>query len=125
MSVRARMLRNLGIAAAIVPMALAPLPAAAEKLSGEQIRAAVSGNTVQGTMENTGAYAEFYQQDGMIKGDGYTGNWAIEGDSMCFQYGSDPKSCWEAAQDGDLIQWLKDGKIEGSGTVAPGNPNNF
>ncbi len=98
---------------------------AADKLSGAQIRAAVSGNTVQGTMEGSGAYAEFYQQDGMIKGDGYTGIWAIEGDAMCFQYGSDPKSCWEVEKDGDLIQWLKDGKVEGTGTVAPGNPNNF
>ena len=108
-----------------VALALSTPATAADKLSGAQIRAAVSGNTVQGTMEGSGAYAEFYQQDGMIKGDGYTGIWAVEGDAMCFQYGSDPKSCWEVERDGDLIQWLKDGKVEGSGTVAPGNPNNF
>ena len=98
---------------------------AADKLNGDQIRAAVSGNTVQGTMEGTGAYAEFYQQDGMIKGDGYGGVWAVEGDAMCFQYGSDPKSCFEVVKEGELIQWLKDGKIEGTGTLAPDNPNNY
>jgi hypothetical protein len=110
--------------AALVALAVIPV-AAADKLNGEQIRTAISGNTVQGTMEGTGAYAEFYSNDGMIKADGYTGVWAVEGDAMCFQYGSDPKSCWEVIKDGDLIQWLKDGKIEGTGTLAPGNPNNF
>ena len=124
MSVRTTMLCGLwsAVAAALLAVAAAQ---AADKLKGQQIRAAVSGNTVQGTMEGTGAYAEFYQNDGVIKGDGYTGVWAIEGDAMCFQYGSDPKACWEVVRDGDLIQWLKDGKIEGSGTVAPGNPNNY
>jgi hypothetical protein len=123
MSGKARVLCGLW-SGLVLLLTFAPAPAA-DKLNGEQIRTAISGNTVQGTMEGSGAYAEFYQNDGMIKGDGYTGVWAIEGDAMCFQYGSDPKSCFEAAKDGDLIQWLKDGKIEGNGTVAPGNPNNF
>jgi len=109
-------------AVAVVPWAHA---VAGDKLSGEQIRAMVADNTVQGTMEGTGAYAEFYQGDGTIKGEGYTGIWAIEGDAMCFQYGSDPKSCWEVVKDGDLIQWIKEGQVEGTGTVAPGNPNKF
>ena len=123
MSCNAKIVRSVCTAAAI---ALASVPAAAaDKLNGDQIRAAISGNTVQGTMEGSGAYAEFYQNDGMIKADGYTGVWAIEGNAMCFQYGSDPKACWEVVKDGDVIQWLKDGKIEGTGTLAPGNPNNF
>jgi hypothetical protein len=123
MSGKASVLCGLS-SAALLALGLAAAHAA-DKLNGAQIRAAVSGNTVQGMMEGTGAYAEFYQNDGVIRGDGYTGVWAIEGDAMCFQYGSDPKACWEVIKDGDLIQWLKDGKVEGSGTVAPGNPNNF
>jgi hypothetical protein len=111
-------------AAAMIVLAFVPARSA-DKLNGEQIRAAISGNTVQGMMEGSGAYAEFYQNDGMIKADGYTGVWAIEGDAMCFQYGSDPKSCFEVVKDGDLIQWIKDGKIEGTGTLAPNNPNNY
>src|SRR5262245_58519743 len=98
---------------------------AADKLSGEQIRAAIVGNTVQGTMEGTGDYAEYYQQDGTIYAQSYGGAWTIEGDRMCFQYGSDPKACWEVAKEGDTLQWIKDGKVEGTGTVAPGNPHNF
>jgi len=124
MSGRTASLRSLCAAAAFALLASGPA-AAGDRLSGEQIRAAVAGNTVQGTMEGTGAYAEFYQPDGIIKGDGYTGTWKIDGDSMCFQYGSDPKSCWEVTKEGSAIQWIKDGKVEGTGTVEPGNPNNY
>jgi len=111
--------------AAAVALALAGPAAAADMLSGSQIKAAVSGNTVQGKMDATGPYAEFYDKDGTIKGEGYTGNWAIQGDAMCFQYGSDPKMCWQVTQDGDTLQWVKDGKVEGTGTVEPGNPNKY
>ena len=98
---------------------------AAEMLTDEQIRALVAGNTVQGAMVATGAYVEFYQADGTIKGKDYTGVWGIDGDKMCFQYGSDPKSCWQVARDGDAVQWIKDGKVDGTGTVVKGNPNHF
>jgi hypothetical protein len=99
--------------------------AAADKLSGTQIKETVSGNTVEGTMEGTGDYAEFYQKDGTIKAQAYSGIWTIEGDDMCFQYGSDPKMCWEVARDGDTLQWIKDGKVEGTGKVAAGNPHQY
>src|SRR5262249_5040354 len=82
--------------------------AAADKLSGAQIRQAVVGNTVQGTMEGSGDYAEFYEQDGTIKAQAYSGAWTIEGDEMFFQYGSDPKMCWEVAREGDTLQWIRD-----------------
>ena len=98
---------------------------AADKLNGAQIREAVVGNTVQGTMEGTGDYAEFYLPDGTIRAQTYSGNWTIEGDQMCFQYGSDPKMCWEVAKEGDTLQWIRDGKVEGTGTVAPGNPHQY
>jgi hypothetical protein len=99
--------------------------AAADKLSGDQIRQVVVGNTVEGTMEGTGDYAEFYQADGTIKAQAYSGIWTIEGDEMCFQYGSDPKMCWEVARDGDGLQWIKGGKVEGTGKVAAGNPHQY
>jgi hypothetical protein len=98
---------------------------AAEMLTSDQIRALVSGNTVQGAMVATGPYAEFYKADGTIKGKDYTGVWAIDGDKMCFQYGTDPKSCWQVGRDGDAVQWIKDGKVDGTGTVVTGNPNKF
>ena len=58
--------------------------------AGDQINAAISGNTVQGSMIASGAYTEFYGTDGVIKGKDYTGKWRVSGDTMCFQYGQDP-----------------------------------
>jgi hypothetical protein len=111
--------------AALVALAVAGPAAAADKLSGAQIKETVAGNTVQGKMEGTGPYAEFYDKDGTIKGEGYVGAWTIQGDTMCFQYGSDPKACYGVAKDGGGIQWIKDGKVDGTGTVVPGNPNKY
>jgi hypothetical protein len=117
---KAVLLSSLG-AILLLPMSAV----AGEMLTGEQIRALVAGNTVQGAMEATGGFTEFYAEDGTIKGDGYAGVWSIEGDNMCFQYGSDPAGCWSVAKEGDQVQWLKDGKIDGTGTVLSGNPNNY
>ncbi|MEQ8602111.1 MAG: hypothetical protein RIB45_02240 [Marivibrio sp.] len=93
--------------------------------SGAEIRAAISGNTVQGSMIDAGAYTEFYAADETIKGDGYTGAWSVDGDRMCFAYGEDPATCWSVAIDGDQVTWVKDGETDGTGTIVPGNPNDF
>jgi hypothetical protein len=107
-------------------LSLAALPAFASDLAtGEAIRAAVSGNTVQGGMTDTGAYTEFYAEDGTIKGQGYAGSWTIEGDTMCFRYGEDPAACWNARIEGERIVWIQDGAEKGDGTILKGNPNNF
>jgi len=99
--------------------------AAADMLSGGEIQRLIAGNSVEGAMEGSGAYAEYYAADGTIRGKDYTGAWTIDGDAMCFQYGSDPAACWQVAKDGKSVQWLKDGKIDGTGVIVPGNPNNF
>ena len=93
--------------------------------TGDQINAAISGNTVQGSMFASGAYTEFYGADGVIKGKDYTGRWRVYGDTMCFQYGQDPEACWQVKLDGDQVTWVKDGKNDGTGTIVKGNPNNF
>lgn len=98
---------------------------AASAATGEQISAAISGNTVQGSMIASGAYTEFYGADGVIKGKDYTGKWRVNGDTMCFQYGQDPEACWQVKLDGDQVTWVKDGKDDGTGTIVKGNPNNF
>ncbi|HXV25447.1 MAG TPA: hypothetical protein VED46_14445 [Alphaproteobacteria bacterium] len=115
----------VGIGAIILSIVTVAPASAEEALTGEQIRALVGGNTVEGAMEASGAYSEFYQADGTIKGKDYTGAWSIEGDAMCFQYGTDPKSCWQVLGEGNQVQWVKDGNVEGTGTVVTGNPNNF
>jgi hypothetical protein len=113
----------LSAALSVLVLPLAAL--AGDALSGDQIRSLLSGNTVQGSMEATGVYTEFYAADGTIKGKDYSGVWSIDGNNMCFQYGSDPAACWEVAKEGDQIQWVKDGKVDGTGTIVMGNPNNF
>jgi hypothetical protein len=93
--------------------------------TGEQIAAAITGNTVQGSMIASGAYTEFYDSDGVIKGKDYTGKWRVNADTMCFQYGSDPEGCWQVKITGDQVTWVKNGKDDGTGTIVKGNPNNF
>jgi hypothetical protein len=101
-------------------------PAFAEGLAtGDQIRAAVSGNTVMGSMSASGAYTEFYAEDGTIRSADYAGTWTIEGDTMCFAYGEDPATCWNVTLAGDQVSWLVDGMVEGSGTILAGNPNGW
>ena len=92
--------------------------------TAKQIRAAVSGNTVQGNMSASGAYSEFYAADGIIRGKSYTGTWTTEGDAMCFAYGEAPV-CWQAVISGDQISWIVDGTEGGTGTILPGNPNTW
>lgn len=109
-------------AAAILVSAAALAYAAA---TGAEIKAAVSDNTVQGNMDATGAYAEFYAADGTIKGKDYTGKWSIEGDQMCFEYQDTPKDCYALDISGDQVRWLKDGKSTGTGTIVKGNVSGF
>lgn len=100
-------------------------PCLAQDLAtGSAIRSAISGNTVQGSMVQSGVYTEFYAEDGTIKGDGYSGKWKIEQDTMCFTYDAE-QTCLEARVDGDQITWVKNNEDDGTGTIVPGNPNGF
>ncbi len=104
----------------------AALPAMAQDLAtGDAITAAIAGNTVMGAMSDATAYTEFYAADGMIKGKDYTGAWTIEADTMCFAYGTDPATCFGVKIAGDLVTWVNETGDAGTGTIQPGNPNNF
>lgn len=106
-------------------VAMAVSPAMAEGLAtGDQIRSAIAGNTVQGSMVDAGAYTEFYDSDGTIRGEGYTGAWSISDDQMCFDYG-EGADCWSVRIEGEMVAWIKDGKDDGTGTIVAGNPNGF
>ncbi len=93
--------------------------------TGEQVTAAVSGNTIQGNMDSSGPYAEYYAPDGTVFGKDYKAKWSVEGDTMCWVYDGSPKDCWGVEVEGDQVKWVKDGKAQGSGTVIKGNSNNF
>jgi hypothetical protein len=111
--------------AAAAALALAAPLRAADALSGAEIRALVEGRTVEGSMTDTGRYAEFYAPDGQIRGAGYTGAWTIEGDAMCFAYDGAEKTCWQVGRAGDEVVWLREGRVLGTGALREGNPNGF
>lgn len=98
---------------------------ATDLANGADIRAAIAGNTVKGSMQASGAYSEFYSPDGAIKAADYSGTWSVQGDKFCFAYGGDPASCWGVQISGNQVVWVGDGGEEGVGTIVPGNPNGF
>ena len=106
--------------------ALLPLPAFAQDLaSGDAIRAAIVGNTVQGAMVASGGFVEYYAPDGAIRGPDYSGEWSINGNRMCFGYDGNPASCWGVRVNGRNVVWVGAGGDEGTGTILPGNPRNY
>jgi hypothetical protein len=116
-------MRALRLAPIVMILAL---PAAAQDLATpDAIKAAIAGNTVQGSMTTSGGYTEFYAADGIIKGKDYTGAWTVDADKMCFAYGTDPATCYGVKIAGDQITWVGASGDEGTGTILPGNPNNW
>jgi len=105
--------------------ALATASSALAAATGGEIRAAISDSTVQGNMDSSGPYAEYYAADGTIKGKDYTGQWSVEGDAMCFAYQDTPKECWNVEINGNQLRWLKNGASQGTGTIVKGNANGF
>lgn len=115
-------MKNIYVAAFMV---MTPFAAVAETFaSAEQITTAIAGNTVQGSMVASGAYTEFYQADGVIKGKDYMGKWSIKDNQMCFDYG-DGTDCLSVRIAGETVTWVKDGADDGTGTIVMGNPNNY
>ena len=99
---------------------------AGNALSGDEIKAMMADTTVEGKMNDGSAYSEFYQADGKIKAKDYAGKWSVESDSMCFDYTTQPgKMCYQIGRNATGIDWIKDGKVEGTGTVSKGNIRNY
>lgn len=106
----------------ILPLLMLGFPAHAETTaSGDALRAALIGNSVQGSMLASGGFAEYYAPDGSIHAADYSGKWTITGDKMCFAYGEDPANCWAAVISGNHVIWVGAGGEEGSGTISKGN----
>ncbi len=115
----------LRMSAALACLLLTVPAARAATADGDAIRSALIGNTVQGDMALTGAYSEFYAEDGSIHSKDYEGRWRIRDNEMCFKYGEEPATCYQAEVDGDSVTWMKDGQDSGTGTIVPGNPNQY
>lgn len=113
---------------AVVALALMPVSTAFadDHPTASEIRDAVSNHTYQGSMSNPDSgFAEYYDPDGSIRGDGYSGKWRAEDGMMCFQYGEKSEQCFEVTINGPSMVMHKDGKIDGNGMLIPGNPRGF
>ena len=112
----------------VLLISLAGVGSAAEQMplaSGQQLKNAIAGNTVQGSMDGAGRYTEFYAKDGTVRSKDYQAKWTIEGDQMCWVYEGQPKDCWRATIKGNSVKWVKDGKVQGTGTIVQGNSNRY
>jgi hypothetical protein len=81
-----------GFCAFLMGMSMIGSAFADEKLSGDEIRALFSHNTVAGIYLDGGRFSEFHAADGRALGDnGYALNvdacWTIEADAVCYHYG--------------------------------------
>lgn len=112
-------------------LALSASPAMArgggDHMGGGELGAAISGSTVQGSMNGSGHYTEYYAADGTIKGNNYTGTWRIDNnDRFCTTYVGNPtENCWHGRVEGNSVTWLKDGKEDGTGTLSQGDTGGY
>lgn len=117
----------IGVAAVFFLSLAVSMPVTADNApTADEVTAAVSDHTYQGSMSVAGSgFAEYYASDGSIKADGYAGKWRTENGAMCFQYGDKPESCFEVRFNGPSMEMYVDGKLDGNGMLIEGNPNDF
>jgi hypothetical protein len=101
-------------------------------LTGEEIKALFTGNTVAGTYTHGGLFSEYHAADGRAIGDnGYTLNvdacWNTDGDKVCYHYGpyKDRRTyCFTVEKAGEslILRVAGSGKLNAIGMVETGNP---
>lgn len=115
-----------------------PLPPPAQTegkpLSGAELRALVTGNTVSGHHDSGMPYSEYHSPDGRVFGHNNhdpvkDGCWRVRGDSICYSYESGKAPglfCWRFyhAKDGNYRILLPATGTQGSAVVSKGNPEN-
>jgi hypothetical protein len=109
-----------------------PSQAEGEPLSGDELRALVTGNTVSGHHDSGMPYSEYHSPDGRVFGHNNhdpvkDGCWRVRGDSICYSYESGKAPglfCWRFyhAKDGNYRILLPATGTTGSAIVAKGNP---
>jgi hypothetical protein len=121
------------LATLIAGASMALASGAGEKLTGEEIRQAFSGNTIAGTYSNGGIFSEFHAADGRALGDnGFQINvdacWNVDGDAVCYHYGArqDRKTyCFTVERFGDeyRLSVRDSGRMNALAKVIRGNPS--
>jgi hypothetical protein len=124
---------SAALAAAALPLLIAA-PAAAEKLSGDNLRQLVQGRTVYLSAPLGGEFPLSYRADGTVTGDGEavglgrffaareTGRWFMRGDQLCQQFPtwySGQRLCFVVQRLGqNRIRWTRDNGETGIARVA-------
>lgn len=127
-----RLERTMAALAALALLALGQPAAAAEKLSGEAIKRAFTGNTVSGRYARGGLFTEYHDASGQALGhNGYQPNtdacWITRGDQVCYYYGPQSERtvhCFtvEKTERLYILRNAADGQINALATVELGNP---
>ena len=108
---------------------------AGESLSGDQVRALITGNTLQGSFMANPLTMVFYA-DGVVRGSiGMTGSdsgtWEIEGDTYCNEwvtYFSGVRRCYQWVGDGDRYVLKNVDKFKArdiQGRIEKGKPKGY
>ncbi|MEN3793457.1 hypothetical protein [Fulvimarina sp. MAC3] len=113
---------RISILASAAATVLAFTAPAFAQSSAEDIREALVGNTFQGDM-GSAEYTSYFGEDGTYMDASGSGTYEITDEGVCYP-GTD-FGCYQATIDGNQLQWSKDGKDEGSGTIVEGNPLGF
>jgi|GEM_PF-1574829 len=106
--------------------------AMAEPMTGAEIKALFTGNTIAGVYVNGGRFSEYHAPDGRALGDnGYMLNvdacWNVDQDKVCYHYGPAKERktyCFTVEQEGESIR-LKvadTGRINAVARMEQGNP---
>ena len=127
LSLRARV-NSLAFA---LPMVLAAGTLAAEPLTGPEIRALFTENTVAGVYVNGGPFSEYHAADGRALGDnGRTLNvdacWNTDADRVCYHYGpaKDRRTyCFTVEKNGDSLSLrvADSGRLNAVASIEKGN----
>lgn len=108
---------------------------AQEALSGDQVRALITGNTLQGSFMANPLTMVFYE-DGVVRGSiGMTGSddgtWEIEGDNYCNEwvtYFSGVRRCYQWVRQGDgyLLKNVDNFRVRNiQGRIEKGKPKGY
>jgi hypothetical protein len=97
----------------------------AKPLTGTEITALLSGNTVKGSN-----FSEYYDPSGAVrgsdKGAAYTGSWRVANDALCVDFASyNYKECITISAAAAGKYEFKDSKDTHTNTIVKGNPGNL
>jgi hypothetical protein len=127
------MIRSAILAICHIFAASATSLAQSQRLTGPEIRALFTGNTVSGMYLYGGVFSEYHAADGRALGDnGLTLNtdacWNTDGDRVCYHYGRPPERrtyCFHVEREGNRLDLRvsETGRINAVGRIEKGNPD--